>query len=52
MKKLPEQDGNASYDCTICERERTCYMYEKYQRLPRPEGLGLCPKIEGKKVKK
>jgi len=51
LKKI-YKNGGASMnrkdicECTQCERGRSCYMYEKFQRLPRSEGgLGLCPKL-------
>ena len=35
--------------CHICEKRDDCYMYGKFQRLPRETtnglGLGLCPKL-------
>jgi hypothetical protein len=40
-----ENEENSTCECTQCERGRSCYVYEKYQRLPRPDGLGLCPKL-------
>ena len=36
--------------CHMCEKRDDCYMYGKFQRLPRETtnglGLGLCPKLE------
>ena len=36
--------------CQMCEKRDDCYMYGKFQRLPRETtnglGLGLCPKLE------
>lgn len=36
--------------CHMCEKRDDCYMYGKFQRLPRENtnglGLGLCPKLE------
>lgn len=36
--------------CHICEKRDDCYMYGKFQRLPRETtnglGLGLCPKLK------
>ena len=40
---------NRLCECTECEYGRNCYMYEKFQRLPRPDGLGLCPKLSKQK---
>ena len=30
-----ENEENSTCECTQCERGRSCYVYEKYQRLPR-----------------
>lgn len=36
-------------NCHLCEKRDDCYMYGKFQRLPRDSnglgGLGLCPKL-------
>ena len=48
-KMMTKKGINRLCECTECEYGRNCYMYEKFQRLPRPDGLGLCPKLSKQK---
>lgn len=35
-------------ECFLCEKRHTCYISDRFQRLPRDKGgIGLCLKLNG-----